>query len=71
MYQHTVLSPWQIVQYFARMGILGPLLGLLVGFISLRWMSATSQKFSLDDVTMQFTITLCAVFVLKCSCHNG
>lgn len=56
-------SAMAVVEYFARMVLVSPLLGGFIGFVALIWMSRASQKHTEFDGTIQLSITIVTAYL--------
>lgn len=56
-------STSQVVEYFARMVFVSPLLGGFIGLVALVWMSRASQRHAECDGIIQLAITICAAYL--------
>jgi len=56
-------NPFQIMKFFLRMSVAGPLLGALIGFGAVIWIELASKKHSHTHETIQIAITMIAAYI--------
>jgi len=61
--KRNVSTLFHIIVDCFRVGIGGPLIGIIVGIVAYYWMALATRRHSRDDVTIQLSITLCTAYI--------
>jgi NhaP-type Na+/H+ or K+/H+ antiporter/carbonic anhydrase len=62
-YEEIEMDPTDIILFFLQMTIAGPLIGICLGIVAVKWIGSARRRFSHSDITVQTSITLVCAFM--------